>query len=167
MLHGAWATFFELIRLPFLHEELVWGIVPLYFSWIVNELTSAKVSFNTALQTGFALLWSAAHWAWQAFRDHPGKAIHWQSGGAMAINAAVTVGVFVLGAVALWSGLRRRYPRGMSFLGHTRFSGYFMIAIFPIQSGYLGWKWEYVKVIAIFAVPIWLLLHFALMPARR
>lgn len=64
--HQLWATFIELIRVPFHHEELVWGIVPLYFSWVVNELTSSRASFSTAIQTGFALLWAGAHWAWVA-----------------------------------------------------------------------------------------------------
>ena len=167
MLQGAFATFAELIRTPFHHEELVWGIIPLYLSWVANELTSAKVSYSTAIQTGLALGWSGAHWAWQAFHDHPGKVLHLDYSGATAVNGAVTLGVLCLGSVALWSGLRRRYPKGMSFLGHTRFSAYFMIAIFPIQAGYLNWSWEYVKVIALFAVPIWLVLHFALMPVRR
>ncbi|MBM3840796.1 MAG: hypothetical protein FJ398_23130 [Verrucomicrobia bacterium] len=39
-----------------------------------------------------------------------------------------------LGAAALISGLRRRFPAYGAFLGHTRFSNYFMIAIFPIQT---------------------------------
>lgn len=166
-MQGAFATFAELIRTPFHHEELVWGIIPLYLSWVANELTSAKVSYSTAIQTGLALAWSGAHWAWQAFRDQPGKVFHLDYNGATAVNGAVTFGVLCLGSVALWSGLRRRYPKGMSFLGHTRFSAYFMIAIFPIQAGYLNWSWEYVKVIVLFAVPIWLVLHFALMPVRR
>ncbi len=165
--HGLFATFAELIRVPFHHEELVWGIVPLYFSWAVNELTSAKVSFNTAIQTGFALLWAGAHWAWQSFRDDPAKAVHLSARGLMAVNTGVTLLVLILGALALWSGLRRRYPKGMKFLGHTRFSAYFMIAIFPVQAGYLAWKWDYVWAITLFAVPIWLALHFALMPVRR
>ena len=168
VLHGAFATFAGLIRLPFQHEELIWGIVPLYLSWAANELTSAKVSFGTAIQTGLALLWSGAHWAWQAFHEHPGKVIHLlDATGAAAVNAAVTLGVLILGGTALWSGLRRRYPKGMSFLRHTRFSAYFMIAIFPLQAGYLAWNWEYVEVIILFAIPIWLVLHFALMPLRR
>jgi hypothetical protein len=165
--HGIWADFAELVRVPFRHEELVWGIVPLYFGWAVNELTSAKVSFSTAIQTGFALLWSGAHWGWQAFRDNPAKAVHLGARGHSAVNTAVTLLVLFLGALALWSGLRRRYPKGMKFLGHTRFSAYFMIAIFPIQAGYMAWKWDYVVAIAVCAVPIWLLLHFALMPVRR
>lgn len=166
-MHGIWANFWELLRVPFQHEEMVWGIVPLYFGWAVNELTSAKVSFGTAIQTGFALLWSASHWGWQLFRHPPAKAVRLAAHGVPPVNVAVTVLVLLIGAVALWSGLRRRYPRGLRFLGHSRFSAFFMIAIFPIQSGYLAWRWDYVVAIAACAVPVWLVLHFALMPLRR
>ena len=58
-------------------------------------------------------------------------------------------------------------PKGMRFLGHTRSVAYFMIAIFPIQSGYLVWSWPRVCAIAVFAVPLWLVLHLALMPVRK
>ena len=75
--------------------------------------------------------------------------------------------VFTLGALALFSGIRRRYPPGCSFLGYTRFSNYFMIAIFPIQAHYLTWTWDRFLAIAFFAVPSWLLLHFGLMPLRQ
>ncbi len=160
------STFGELIRTPFLHAELVWGIVPLYFGWIVNELTSSKASFNTAIQTGFALLWAVAQWIWQAFREHPTKLVN-ASDALPAVNWAVNAVVLVFGAMALWAGLRRRYPRGWKFLGHTRFSGYFMIAIFPIQAGHLTWTWERVGAVAAFAVPIWLLTHFLLVPLRK
>lgn len=156
MSHLLWPTFLELLRTPFRHEALVWGIVPLYFSWALNELTSAKASFNTAIQTGFALLWAGAQWAWQSFKDDPAKAVRLSASGLFAVNSAVTLIVIVLGALALWSGLRRRYPRGMKFLGHSRFSAYFMIAIFPVQAGYLPWTWERVVAIALYAIPIWL-----------
>ena len=78
----------------------------------------------------------------------------------------VTGLVVVLGAVALYSGLRRRYPKYASFLGHTRFSNYFMITIYPIQAHALVWTWKRLAAIAIFAVPVWLVLHFGLMPFR-
>jgi hypothetical protein len=42
-----------------------------------------------------------------------------------------------------------------------------MIAIFPIQSGYLDWTWERLIAIGIFALPIWLVMHFGLAPLRR
>ena len=146
---------------------MVWGIVPLYFSWIVNEVTSSKASFNTAFQTGFGLLWAGANWSWQYFQDHPDKDTALQARSLLAVSSAVTLLVLALGAVALWAGIRRKYPKGMRFLGHTRFSAYFMIAIFPIQSGYLTWTWDRVAAIAVFAVPLWLALHFALMPLRK
>ena len=44
-----------------------------------------------------------------------------------------------------------------------------MIAIFPIQAHAPGmeWTWDRLVAIAFFAVPVWLLLHFGLMPFRK
>jgi hypothetical protein len=42
-----------------------------------------------------------------------------------------------------------------------------MIAIFPMQSDVLPWTWDRLLAVVIFAVPIWLVLHFGLMPLRR
>jgi hypothetical protein len=75
--------------------------------------------------------------------------------------------VIALGFVALVSGVRKKFPKHLRFIGHTRFANYFMIAIFPIQSHYLEWTWERLIAIILFAVPIWLLLHFGLMPVRN
>ena len=60
MMHHYWATFSQLIVTPFEHVELIWGIVPLYFGLLLNELTSSKASFRTAIQTGFSFLWASA-----------------------------------------------------------------------------------------------------------
>jgi len=79
----------------------------------------------------------------------------------------VTFLVLILGALALYSGIRHKFPRYCSFLGYTRFSNYFMITIFPIQTHYLQWSWDRLIVIVIFALPVWLLLHFGLMPLRK
>ena len=72
-----------------------------------------------------------------------------------------------LGALAFISGVRRKFPKYCSFLGYTRFSNYFMIAIFPLQARYLEWTWDRLIAIALFAVPLWLVLHFGLMPIRN
>ena len=85
----------------------------------------------------------------------------------MPINLFVTVLVLGLGIIALFSGLRRRFPRYGSFLGHTRFSNYFMITLYPIQANYLPWTWDRLVAMAIFSAPIWLVLHFGLMPIRN
>jgi hypothetical protein len=165
MLHGYWVTFWELIATPFEHVTLIWGIVPLYFGLLLNELTSDKANFRTALQTGFSFLWAGAQWFWPYFThqmDLP--QIH---AATLPVNFLVTFLTIALGIVALVSGIRKKFPKHWHFVGHTRFANYFMITIFPIQSHYLPWTWERLATISIFAVPIWLALHFGLMPVRK
>jgi hypothetical protein len=167
MVHPFWDTFFELIRVPFEHISLVWGIVPLYFALLLNEITSAKANFRTAIQTGFSFLWAAVQWIYPYFKSHgpDGPKVEWNA--MSPINLLVTVVVLVLGVIALYSGLRRRYPKYFSFLGYSRFSNYFMITIFPIQTHYLPWTWQRFIVIVLFAVPVWLILDLGLKPLRR
>jgi hypothetical protein len=167
MSHGYWAIFAELICVPFQHIELVWGIVPLYFALLLNETTSPKANYRTAIQTGFSFLWAGAQWLYFYVRAHQPDSVRAELEAPLPVNLLVTFLVLALGAVALFSGLRRRYPKYCSFLGYTRFSNYFMITIFPIQAHYLVWTWERLAAIAIFAVPVWLVLNFGLMPVRN
>jgi hypothetical protein len=161
-----WNTFAGLIASPFEHISLVWGIVPLYFGLLLNELTSDKANFRTALQTGFSFLWAGAQWLWPYFKlRRPGEP-GIELGAMLPINLLVTFLVIVLGVVAIFSGLRKKFPRHWRFIGHTRFANYFMITVFPIQAHYLPWTWERLAAIALFAVPVWLVLHFGLMPVR-
>lgn len=151
-----------LLVVPLTQMELIWGVVPLYFGWVVNELTGSKASYGTAMQTGFALVWSGLHWVWQ-FRQHPGRG----GLGQATVQLSVTAAVLALGALALWSGFRRRYPAGCRFLGHTRFSAWLMITLFPMQSGVLNWTWERFIAVLVFAAPVALVVHFGLAPFRR
>jgi hypothetical protein len=167
MSHGYWATFVELICVPFQHMELVWGIVPLYFALLLNETTSPKANYRTAIQTGFSFLWAGAQWLYFYLRAHGANSPRVELETMPPVNLLVTFLVLVMGVVALFSGLRRRYPKYGSFLGYTRFSNYFMITIFPIQAHYLEWTWQRLAAIALFAVPIWLVLNFGLMPVRN
>ena len=167
MAHDYWGTFVQLIRTPFEHLALVWGIVPLYFGLLLNELTSAKANFRTAIQTGFSFLWAATQWIYPYFTMRSGGRPDLKLDAMLPINLLVTAIVLALGILALISGLRRRYPKYFSFLGHTRFSNYFMITLFPIQAHYLPWTWDGLIAIALFAIPAWLVLHFGLMPLRK
>lgn len=161
------SIFWHLIRTPFQHIELIWGIVPLYFALLVSELNSAKATFRTAIQTGFSFIWAAAQWLYLYRQVHPHLDIQVEPRPVVPINLFVTFLVLALGALALFSGLRHRFPKYGSFLGQTRFANYFMIAIYPIQAHYFVWTWDRLAAIAIFAVPVWLLLHFGLMPLRK
>src|SRR5258708_9681656 len=137
-----WTTFTSLIQTPFEHTALVWGVVPLYFALLLNEMTSDKADFHSAIQTGFSFLWAAAQWIYPYFRARApgGPRIEWNA--MLPVNLLVTALVLALGVVALVSGMRRRYPKYCAFLGHARFSNYFMIMIFPMQAHYLQWTWD-------------------------
>jgi hypothetical protein len=166
MLHY-WEVFTELIRVPFLHVSLIWGIVPLYFALLLNELTSVKANFRTALQSGFSFIWAALQWLYPFFKPRGHGVSEIQFNAMLPVNLFVTFLVLGLGVLALFCGLRRKFPPYCAFLGYTRFSNYFMIAIFPIQTHYLPWSWERLAAIAMFAIPVWLVLHFGLMPFRK
>jgi hypothetical protein len=167
MVHNYWEIFLGLLAEPFRHVETVWGIVPLYFALLLNEMTSSKASYRSAVQTGFSFLWAAAQWIYPYFRPHDPGVQKIDFGAMLPVNLSVTLLVLVLGVVALFSGLRRSYPKYGSFLGYTRFSNYFMITIFPIQTHYLSWTWERLAAIALFAPPVWIVLNFGLMPIRN
>jgi ABC-type glycerol-3-phosphate transport system permease component len=148
------AIFWELIRKPFERPELVWGIVPLYFSWAMAELGSEKASFKTALQTGFNLLWAGAQWLWQHTRKQ-GVGDRLELSSLFVVNVIVTVITILLGAMALYCGVRRRFPKYWSFLGRTRFSSYLTITLFPIQANYFKWSWDRLVAVLLFAIPTW------------
>src|SRR6185503_17637280 len=121
--------FFEILKTPFLNTELIWGIVPLYFGWLLNEMTSSKASFRTAVQTGFTFVWAAAQWLFHYTYQRPAGAPRISINALLAVNMFVTLLVLGAGVLALVSGLRRKFPKHCKFLGHTRFAAYFMIAM--------------------------------------
>jgi hypothetical protein len=167
MIYHYWAVFVELMVTPFEHVTLVWGIVPLYFGLLLNELTADKASYRTAVQSGFSFLWAGMQWLWPYFVPHAAHGRYLELNAMLPVNLLVTFLTLVLGVIALVSGIRKKYPKYLHFIGHTRFANYFMISIFPIQAHYLPWTWERFLAIALFAAPIWLVLHFGLLPVRN
>ncbi len=162
-----WHTFILIVQKPFLQTDLIWGIVPLYFGWLLNELTSSKASFRTAVQTGFTFVWAAAQWLFQYTRKRNLDMPQISFDALLAVNMFVTVLVLTVGVLALVSGLRRKFPKYCNFLGHSRFAAYFLVAMFPMQANALKWTWDGLIAIVIFAVPVWLLVHVGLMPVRK
>ncbi len=85
-----WATFAELICAPFCVEAMIWGIVPLYFALLLNELTSAKANFRTAIQTGFSFLWAGAQWVYPHLKASRANAAVAPWSGMMSVEPFVT-----------------------------------------------------------------------------
>src|SRR3954469_21144383 len=115
MFYQYWTAFIQLLVTPFEHAPLVWGIVPLYFALLLNELTSTQANFRTAIQTGFSFLWAGAQWVYPYFKSPGFNVQRTALGGILSIDPFVTCLVLALGAMALASGLRRHYPKYCSF----------------------------------------------------
>src|SRR5689334_24161961 len=111
MSHDYWSVFAELIRTPFEDISLIWGIVPLYFGLLLNELTSAKANFRTAIQTGFNFLWAGAQWLFPYFKTYGHGLARLELGAMLPVNLFVTFAVIALGAMALICGLSRKFPK--------------------------------------------------------
>src|SRR5246127_5088966 len=107
MLSLYWSTFAQIVSVPFEHIQLIWGIVPLYFALLLNELTSDSANFRTALQTGFSFLWAGAQWLWPYFKTRGSGLPHIELNAMLPVNLLVTFLVIALGFVALYSGFAK------------------------------------------------------------
>ncbi|MGO9608183.1 MAG: hypothetical protein ACLPT4_00950 [Verrucomicrobiia bacterium] len=158
-LEGYLVKLVELIVAPFRDFGAVWlGIVPLYVSLLIGELYKSKVSFGHAVGNGFVMLWAGVNWALHlsnlGFFAYLGDvksrtAIAW-------LVAACAVG---LGIFTIVLGLRKKDRTLCQVLGHTRFSGYFLITLYPMQVGLVRWNWLSLSAVLIFALPAWLFLY--------
>src|SRR2546423_5078543 len=107
--------FWQIIRTPFEHTALIWGIVPLYFALALNELTSTKASFRTAIQTGFSFIWAGAQWLYPYFHAHTPDGPRLEVGIMLPVNVAVTLLGIAFGVVALCSGIFKHFPKYCRF----------------------------------------------------
>ena len=160
-LEGYLVRLVQLIVAPFRDFGHVWlGLVPLYISLLLGELYKSKVSFGHAVGNGFLMLWTGVNWAMHlsnlGFFSYLGSlkdrtAIAW-----MVAACAVGLGIFTIVL-----GLRKKDRTLCEVLGHTRFSGYFLITLYPMQVGLVTWNWLSLASVLIFALPAWLFIYLA------
>ncbi len=158
-LEGHLVRLIELLDAPFRDFGAVWlGLVPLYVSLVLGELYRSKVSFGHAVGNGFIMLWAGVNWAMHlsnlGFFSYLGgakdpTAVAW-------IVAACAVG---LGIFTIVLGFRKKDRTLCQILGHTRFSGYFLITLYPMQVGLVTWNWPSLESILIFALPAWFFIY--------
>jgi len=149
----------QLIVAPFRDFGAVWlGLVPLYVSLLLGELYKSKISFSHAVGNGFLMLWTGVNWAMHlsnlGFFSYLGNlrdrtVIAW-----MVAACAVGLGVFTIVL-----GFRKKDRALCQILGHTRFSGYFLIMLYPMQVGLIRWNWPSLASVLIFALPAWLFIY--------
>jgi hypothetical protein len=146
----------ELLAAPFQQLQAVWlGILPLYVSLVLGELYKSKVSFGHAVGNGFVMLWAGLNWAVHlsglskfSYLLHS-RTLPW-------IVTACCVG---LGIFTIVLGFRKKDKALCEVLGHTRFSCYFLILLYPMQVGLVRWSWPPLAAVLIFALPAWFLIY--------
>ncbi len=151
----------ELMVVPFQHLSQVWlGILPLYVSLILGELYKSKISFSHAAGNGFVMLWAGLNWALHL--SNLGMFSYLGSAKQRTVIAWLVVACTVgLGVFTVILGLRKKDRALCQALGHTRFSGYFLILLYPMQVGLIPWNWSALAAVLIFALPVWLLIYLA------
>jgi hypothetical protein len=154
---GYLTKFVHLLVVPFDNLGTAWPILPIYTTLILGEIYKSKVSFSHAVVNGFAMLWTGLNWArglasasWAKYL-FSGMPLAW-------IVAATAIG---LGIFSIILGLRKKDKALCEVLGHTRFSCYFLITIYPMQHvpQLAPWRWENMAAILIFAIPCWFLIY--------
>jgi len=146
----------RLLFAPWENIGAVWlGIVPLYVSLLLGELYKSKVSFSHAVGNGFVMLWAGLNWAVHLSRL--GKITYFFSD--VMLPWTVTAACIALGIFTIVLGFRKKDKGLCQVLGHTRFSSYFLILFYPMQTGMIPWNWPSVAAILIFALPAWFVIY--------
>ncbi len=157
-LEGYIVLFVDLVVKPLAHFERVWlGILPLYVSVILGELYIRNVSFGHAVRNGFIMLWAALNWAAHLATS---SKLSYIFSSSTKIIAWIVTGTFV--AIAVFTivlGLRKKDRTLAGILGHTRFTGYFLIMLYPMQAGLVKWNWSSLIAVLIFCLPCWFLIY--------
>jgi hypothetical protein len=150
----------DLLVVPFQHLDgsVCVGLLPLYVSLLLGELYKSKVSFGHAVGNGFVMLWAGVNWGLHL--SNLGFFAYWgdikQRTALAWIVAAAAVG---LGIFTIVLGLRKKDRTLCQVLGHTRFSCYFLITLYPMQVGLIRWNWPSLAAVLIFALPAWLFIY--------
>ena len=152
----------DLLVVPFRYFDgrVCVGLLPLYVSLLLGEMYKSKVSFGHAVGNGFVLLWAGVNWAMHL--ANLGFFAYWgdtkQRTALAWIVAAAAIG---LGLFTIVLGFRKKDRTLCQVLGHTRFSGYFLITLYPMQVGLIRWNWPSLASVLIFALPAWLFIYLA------
>lgn len=154
-LEGYLVKFVQLLVVPFDNLGRAWPILPVYTALILGEIYRSKISFGHAVGNGFVMLWAGVTWVRDLARANAlaylfsNKALAW-----VVAGTAIALGIF-----AIVLGLRRKDKALCEILGHTRFSCYFIITVYPMQAGWIAWSWTNLAAILIFALPCWLVIY--------
>jgi hypothetical protein len=156
-LEAYFITLLNLLVVPFRNLDTVWGILPVYATLVLGEIYEGKMNFGRAVINGAMMILVGADWAW-----HLSRASSWSYlFSEMKLPWIVTAACLAVGVFTVILGVRRKDKRLATLLGHTRFSAYFLITLYPMQSRLVAWSQDALVAVLVFALPAWLLMYAA------
>lgn len=155
LLHTYSVNFLELLIVPFRNLDTVWGILPVYASLVLGEIYEGKMNYGRAVINGVVMLLAGLDWAWHLSNASSFAYMFSE----MALPWVVTAICIGLGAFTVVLGLRRKDKTLAVTLGHSRFSCYYIILLYPMQARLVPWTTEALVAILIFAIPSWILIY--------
>jgi len=159
-IHEYWMQWLGLVVSPFQNLSVVWlGILPLYVTLLLGELYKSKVSFAHAVANGFVMLWAGLNWGVRLAGYGWPKYVFQVSRNEMTLAWLVTVVVVAVAVFTIIIGFRKSDQGLCAVLGHTRFSCYFLILFYPLQTHLLHWDSNRLVAILVFALPSWLVIY--------
>jgi len=154
-LEAHFITLLKLLAVPFRNLDTVWGILPVYATLVLGEIYDGKMNFGRAVVNGVMMILVGADWAW-----HLSRASSWAyMFSEMKLPWIVTATCLAIGTFTVILGVRRKDKRLATLLGHTRFSAYFLITLYPMQSRLVPWSQDALVAVLVFALPAWLLIY--------
>ena len=150
-----WSEFVTLLVVPFSNLDTVWGILPIYASMVLGEVYEGKMDFGRAVINGAVMLLAGLDWAWHLSRASSFAYMFSE----MSLPWLVTAVCIGLGIFTVILGLRRKDKPLAATLGHTRFSCYYIILLYPMQARLVPWSTSALVGIMIFAIPAWVLIY--------
>lgn len=136
MLYGFVFTWFKLFFAPFHNMELLWIIIPIYFTWVITDIYQEKkgTSLGNAVTNGAIVLWVAIDWARYLIRTAQKPDFYFWSG--------ITLSMIMLmyGALIIYLGIK---THGLTkHIGRIREISYVMIMFSPIIYGAVMLSWK-------------------------
>ena len=150
-----WSQFITLLVVPFQNLDMVWGILPIYASMILGEIYEGRMDFGRAVINGAVMLLAGLDWAWHLSRASNLAYLF----SDMSLPWLVTAICIGLGVFTIILGLRRKDKPLAATLGHTRFSCYYIILLYPMQARLVPWSSSALVATLVFAIPAWVLIY--------
>jgi hypothetical protein len=137
---------------PFHKLELLWIIIPIWFSWFFAEVFQEKegTSFGNAISNGVVPFFVGIDWTRFLLRSLADNTLSWDITAFFKFTLCFLV--FVYGISVIVFGIKAK--QFVHYFGRIRDITYVLLVFSPVIYGVTEMNWEYFLIILLF-FPVW------------